>query len=339
MTNLKVGSYLPSFGYDSDDGIDHAARLKQWCVRAEQLGFDSLWVTDHLLRAKNMYRYTWIEPLSTLALAAGLTSRVTLGPGVLLLPLRHPVMLAKEIASLQQISGGRFILGAGTGWYPPEMFAMGTKPAHRGRRTDEVLDAVRKLLAGEPVTFEGEFFSFEDVHIEPSPVHLPVWVGGGSQVAHAESVEKPQLHPRVAKRIAAADGWFTRPSATAEQIAQDWPLVAQAIEANGRSSSDVSIAHGQWLYLTEEDDPRKARELQHQMATEILGDGRSPELLEDSYLFGTLDEVVEQCQWRADLGVEHIIIHPYTDDPAQLELWGSELLPRLKAMTVGPRVA
>lgn len=337
MTNLKVGIYLPSFGY-SDDGIDHAERLKTWCVRAEQLGFDSLWVTDHLLRAKNMYRYTWLEPLGVLALAAGLTSRVTLGPGVLLLPLRHPVLLAKEIASLQQMSGGRFILGAGTGWYPPEMFALGTKPAWRGRRTDEVLAAVRALLAGAPVTFDGEFFTFEDVHIEPSPVSLPVWVGGGSQVVAAESVEQPQLHPRVAQRIATADGWFTRPSATAAQIAEDWPLVAAAIEAAGRSSSDVTIGHGQWLYLTEEDDPIKAREIQHRMAVDVLGDGRSPQTLEDSYLFGTLDEVVEQIRWRADLGVDHLIIHPYTDDPDQLELWASALLPRLKALTVGPRV-
>lgn len=338
MNDLKVGIYLPSFGY-GDDGVDHAERLRIWCVRAEELGFDSLWVTDHMLRAKNMYHYTWIEPMSTLALAAGLTSRVTLGPGVLLLPLRHPVLLAKEIASIQQMSNNRFILGAGTGWYPPEMYAMGTKPADRGKRTDEVLRAVRELLAGEPVTFDGDFFSFEDIHVEPSPVPLPIWVGGGSQVAHAESVEKPRLHPRVAARVAGADGWFTRPSATADQIADDWPLVAAAIESAGRTSSDVIIGHGQWLHLTEENDPARARRIQHQMAGEVLGDGRSPELLEESYLFGTLEEVLAACQRRLDVGVEHLIIHPYTDDPAQLELWGSELLPRLRKLSVGARVA
>lgn len=338
MTDLKVGIYLPSFGYGAD-GIDHAKRLRTWCVRAEELGFDSLWVTDHMLRAKNMYHCTWLEPMSTVALAAGLTSRVTLGPGVLLLPLRHPVLLAKEIASIQQMSNNRFILGAGTGWYPPEMYAIGTKPAHRGKRTDEVLRAVRELLAGESVTFEGDFFSFSDIHVEPSPVPLPVWVGGGSQVAHADSVEKPVLHPRVAARVATADGWFTRPSAAADQIAEDWPLVAAAIQSAGRASSEVVIGHGQWLHLTEEDDPAKARQIQHQIAGEVLGGGRSPDLLEESYLFGTLDEVVAACQRRLDVGVEHLIIHPYTDDPEQLELWGRELLPRLRKLSVGARVA
>lgn len=338
MTELKVGIYLPSFGYGAD-GIDHGERLRRWCVRAEELGFDSLWVTDHMLRAKNMYRYTWIEPMTALSVAAALTRRVTIGPGVLLLPLRHPVLLAKEIASLQQVSGGRFILGAGTGWYPPEMHAMATKPAERGRRTDEVLDVVRQLLAGEPVTHHGEFFSFEDVHIEPSPTYLPVWVGGGTQVAHPDSVEAPRLHPRVARRIAMADGWFTRPSATASDVSTDWPIVAEAIESAGRDPSDVVMAHGQWLHLTKEDDPAKARTIQHQMARDVLGDGRSPDLLEESYLFGTIDEVVESCRQRTEVGVEHLIIHPYTDQPDQLELWGRELLPRLRQLPIGKRPA
>ena len=121
MTNLKVGIYLPSFGY-SKDGIDHAERLRQWCIRAEELGFDSIWVTDHMLRARNMYAYTWIEPLTTLAFAAAVTKKVTLGTGVLLLPLRHPVLLAKTLSSLQQMSNDRFILGAGTGWAKTVLF-------------------------------------------------------------------------------------------------------------------------------------------------------------------------------------------------------------------------
>ncbi len=334
MTMLKVGIYLPSFGYPADDGIDHADRLRRWCTRADELGFDSVWVTDHMLRARNMYAYTWLEPLTTLAFAAAVTSRVTLGTGVLLLPLRQPVLLAKTLASIQQMAGGRLVLGAGTGWYPPEMAAMGVKPSERGRRTDEVLEITRALLAGEPVTYDGRYYAFEDVHIEPSPVPLPVWVGGGSQVTGDQSVEKPELHPRVRDRIVAADGWFSRPSAQPQQVAEDWVLVAQALEDAGRDPDSMVIGHGQWLYLTEEDDPRAARKIQHAMAAEVLGDGRDEEHLERSYLFGTLDEVVEACAQRVEVGVEHLIIHPYTDDPDQLELWGKELLPRLKAMEV-----
>jgi alkanesulfonate monooxygenase len=333
MAQLKVGIYLPSFGY-GDDGIDHAERLRQWCIRAEELGFDSIWVTDHMLRARNMYAYTWIEPLTTLAFAAAVTKKVALGTGVLLMPLRQPVLLAKTIASIQQMSNNRFILGAGTGWYPPEMFAMGTQPKERGKRTDEGLDIVRRLLSGEELTYHGDFYDLENVHIEPSPVPVPVWVGGGSQVTGEQSVEKPELHPRVKARIVEADGWFSRPSAQPQQVADDWKLVHDALVEKGRNPDDVVIGHGQWLHLTEEDDPEAARAIQHRMAAEVLGDGRDEDHLERSYLFGTLDEVVRQCQERVDVGVEHLIIHPYTDDPAQLELWGSELLPKLKAMTV-----
>lgn len=333
MTTLKVGTYLPSFGY-AEDGIDHAYRLKRWCIRAEELGFESIWVTDHMLRARNMYAYTWLEPLTSLAFAAAVTTRIQLGTGVLLLPLRHPVLLAKTMASLQQMSNNRFILGAGTGWYPPEMAAMGTQPRERGRRTDEVLHIARRLMSGEELTFHGDFYDLEQVHVEPSPKPLPVWVGGGSQVPGDQSVEKPVLNPRVKARIADADGWFSRPSARPEQVAEDWKLVAEALVENGRNPDDMVLGHGQWLHLTEEDSPGAARQIQHRMAAEVLGDGREEELLERSYLFGTLDEVVAQVQERVDVGVEHIIIHPYTDDPAQLELWGSELLPRLTALDV-----
>lgn len=334
MTQLRVGIYLPSFGYSSHDGMDHAERLRRWCIRAEALGFDSIWVTDHMLRARNMYAYTWLEPITTLAFAAGVTKRVTLGTGVLLLPLRQPVLLAKMMASLQQMSNDRFILGAGTGWYHPEMLAMGALPKERGRRTDEVLDIARRLMAGEELSYQGSFYSLDSVRIEPSPSPLPVWIGGGSQVSGEQSVEKPQLNPRVKARIAAADGWFSRPSAEPQQIADDWTLVAEALEGNGRKPEEVAIAHGQWLHLTEEDNSTRARDIQHAMAGEVLGHGRDRELLERSYLFGTLEEVVAQCQQRVDVGVEHLIIHPYTDDPDQLELWGNQLLPHLKAMQV-----
>lgn len=336
MPQLKVGTYLPNFAYDADDGVDHAERLRTWIVRAEQYGFDSIWVTDHLLRARDMYARTWLEPLSTLAWAAALTARVTLGPGVLLLPLRQPVLLAKEVATLQRLSKGRLILGAGTGWFPAEFAAVGTRREERGPRTDEVLELVRRLLAGETVTYEGRFYQLAETLVEPSPVPLPVWVGGGSQAAHPDSVEKPELAPRVARRIARADGWFTRPSALPEQIVDDWRRLQPYLAEAGRRPEELEIAHGQWLHLTEETHHARALAVQHRVAEQIVGTGRGRDLLEQTYLFGTLEEVVAACAARAAVGVQHLILHPYTDDPAQIGLWGRELLPRLKAFDVAP---
>lgn len=333
VQRLKVGTYLPNFAYD-DDGIDHADRLRYWITHAEEVGFASIWVTDHLLRARNMYARTWLEPLSSLAFAAAITRRVALGPGVLLLPLRQPVLLAKELASLQRLAAGRLILGAGTGWFPTEFEAVGAQRSERGHRTDEVLDLVRRLLAGETVTHDGRFYSARELQIEPSRVPLPVWVGGGSQAPHPDSVEKPILNPAVARRIAGADGWFSRPSALPEQIAEDWRQLQSYIQAAGRRPEQIVIGSGQWVHLTEEDSHARALEIQHRMAADILGTGRSIDLLEESYLFGTIDEVVAACKERADAGVEHLILHPYTDDSAQIDLWGRKLLPRLTALVV-----
>lgn len=331
---LKIGIYLPNFAYDHDDGIDHAERLRYWITGAEAAGIDSIWVTDHLLRASNMYGRTWIEPIVSLSFAASLTRRALLGPGVLLLPLREPVLLAKMVASLQQLSNGRFIFGVGTGWYPGEFEAVGRRKEDRGALTDEVLELVRKLLAGGEVTHHGRFFSINNVRVEPSPMPLPVWVGGGSQLAHPGSVEKPRLAKAVARRIAAADGWFVRPTAEAEQIVEDWERLQPYIAEAGRQPHEIEIGHGQLLHLTEEGVRERALDEQHRVAQEVLGTERSREQLERSYLFGTLDEIVTNCAYRLAAGVQHLILHPLTDDPAQLDLWIRELFPRLRALPV-----
>ena len=332
---MKIGTWLPNFGYDDNDGIDHTARLKHWIKRSEELGLESIFVTDHMLRARNMYSRTWLEPITSLAFAAGLTEKVLIGPGVLLLPLRNPVMLAKECVSMQKLCSGRFILGVGTGWFDKEFEAMGTHKSERGRRTDEVLEIVVRLAAGEELTFDGEFYQVENLQIEPSPVKLPIWVGGGSQAGHKDSVEKPVMHPKVATRIARyADGWFTRPTALSYQIKDDWKQLKPYFEKEQRDQSKLEIIHGQWLHLTKETDHDKALEAQYKVGRDIFGTGRAPDLLEQTYMFGTNDEIFENLRERAQAGVSHFIFHPWTDDPEQLEMWNSEMIPRLRELEV-----
>jgi hypothetical protein len=106
------------------------------------------------------------------------------------------------------------------------------------------------------------------------------------------------------------------------------------LQEAGKKPSELVFAHGQWVHVTEEDRHDRAAEIQHAAAVNILGTNRPRELLEMEYLFGTVDEIMANLRHRVQAGVEHLILHPYTDDPAQLELWGRELLPRLKAMDV-----
>lgn len=149
---------------------------------AEEAGLDSVWVPDHVLRVFGPV----LDPLTALAFLAGSTSRIKLGTSVLVLPYRHPVALANVTSTLDVLSGGRFVLGAGAGWNAAEFEALGMSVGERGRRTDEILDCLQVLWSGEESSFSGRFYSFSDAQIGTSPTTPggpPVLVGGKSEAA------------------------------------------------------------------------------------------------------------------------------------------------------------
>src|SRR5215208_4191645 len=146
-TQVKFGVFLPSY-IQGEPQDQHARRLRDFARHAEELGFDSLWITDHIVTAHRFYRVGWLDALMTLSHVAAVTERVRLGTSILILPLRQPTVLAKQISTLDMLAGHRFIFGIGTGWYGPEFEACGVHKSERGGRTDEVLDATLALLAG-----------------------------------------------------------------------------------------------------------------------------------------------------------------------------------------------
>jgi probable F420-dependent oxidoreductase len=179
----RFGVFLPSYIWEGD-GTERAKGIIEFAKRVEDLGFDSVFITDHLLAAKRFYAVSFLEPLAALALVAGATQRIKLGTSILILPLRNPVMLAKQTATLQFLSQNRLILGVGVGWFPPEFEAVGVSKSDRGRRADEILDIMLPAWEGDTVTYKGDFYEVEDVYVEPLPSHPPkLWVGGGSQLA------------------------------------------------------------------------------------------------------------------------------------------------------------
>jgi alkanesulfonate monooxygenase SsuD/methylene tetrahydromethanopterin reductase-like flavin-dependent oxidoreductase (luciferase family) len=133
-------------------------RLRELAQTAEELGYDSIWAGDHI-----SYRNPILDIVVALATFAAATDRITIGSGILLLPLRHPSVVAKEFASLDHVSGGRVIIGVGVGGESAKDFeAVGVDPRERGARTDEAMRALRELFRGR-ASFSGRFFSFEDV--------------------------------------------------------------------------------------------------------------------------------------------------------------------------------
>jgi len=171
---------LPNYGAGSSpDGIRRVAEA------AEELGFHSVWATEHLIvgpDAIDPYGRVY-APLVTLAWIAGWTERVALGTSIVLVPLHHPVHLAKEVATLQELARRRVLLGVGMGWHEPEYEFMGVPFERRGRRGDQVIRVMRALWSGER-DYDGDLWSFHDATSEPLPSPQPeIWVGGSSDHA------------------------------------------------------------------------------------------------------------------------------------------------------------
>jgi probable F420-dependent oxidoreductase len=199
---VHFGVILPNFGQDSSpDSIRRTVEL------ADELGFDSVWTTEHIIvgpEALDPYGRVY-DPLVTLGWIAGWTERIGLGTSIVLVPLHHPIHLAKEIATLQELSGGRFTLGVGVGWHEDEYDFMGVEFRGRGRRADEAIRLMQALWGGER-DFNGELWSFEGATFEPLPKPVPeIWVGGSSDRA-------------VRRALELGDAWHPSRSGDAERV-------------------------------------------------------------------------------------------------------------------------
>jgi len=206
---MQFGIHLPQIGRKA--GPEAIRRAAQ---QAEALGYDDVWVNDHLaVPADAPYppSPSFYEPVITLTWAAAATERVRLGTSVLVLPLRHPVHLAKELATLDLLSGGRLILGAGVGWLEGEFQALGVPATERGARTDESIELLRRCWHDDPIDYQGRKVPtrMEKIRTLPQPGRrIPIWIGGISAQAvdraarlgdgwHAIRLSPEELRPTV----------------------------------------------------------------------------------------------------------------------------------------------
>jgi len=230
-------------------GIGTGARpevIRAVAVAAEAAGFATLWWGEHVVlvdRPSSRYPYSadgriavpaaadWLDPLLGLSFIAAVTTTIGLATGVLLLPEHHPVVSAKQAATLDVLSDGRLTLGIGIGWSAEEFAALGVPFAGRGRRTAEYVAAMRTLWADDVASFSGEFTRFEAVRVNPKPVHgrrIPVVIGGNSDAA--------------LERVAAfGDGWYGF-NLPAEAVAGRVAALAEQCARRGRSLRELSVA-------------------------------------------------------------------------------------------------
>jgi len=316
---MKFGVFLPSFMIPGRER-SHPDDVRRFARGAEELGFDSLWITDHIITAHRFYRVSWLDALITLAHVAAVTEEVKLGTSVLILPTRQPAVLAKQVATLHYLSGHRYIYGVGTGWYGPEFEACGVHKSERGARTDEVLDATMALFAGPDVRFHGKFYDLDGVTVEPHLDPLPpLWAAGGSQLPHEASPEASTMNPNVLRRIVQADGWIARPTCPPELIESDLQLISAARAGAGRIGP-FTIAHENFTWIEESGTADEVRAVQQARFGDVVSDERPWEYIDAVYMSGTVEQIQTKVQARIDAGVAYLMLHTLTADPAQLEL-------------------
>ena len=285
---MRLGALVQNFAGFPESGLGARACVGV-AIRAEAAGLDSVWVTDHIVLPaerharyphdeSGSFPYTWdqdiFEPLTLLGALAAATTRVQLGTAVLVIPYRHPLTTAKMLATIDDLAGGRVVLGAGVGWLRDEFDALGLgdEYARRGALTEEALGAMRVAWTGDaPVSFDGRDVSFRDVGTFPHPPgHLPVWIGGKGEQALRRAV-----------RI--GDGYFAI-SSSPELLGDEVRRLRELASDAGRDPDELTVALIDGIAFT--DRP--------------LGADRPP-------LWGTPEQVAEGLDAYRRAGLDHLV--------------------------------
>jgi alkanesulfonate monooxygenase len=283
--------------------------------RAEDLGFESLWAWDHVLLGVEP-SFPIVDSIAMLAAVAARTSRVKLGTGVLVLPLRNPVVAAKQLGSLDLISGGRLVLGVAAGWYAREFDAVGVPFKQRGRQFERNLDILLRLWTQDRVTLKVDEFNLREAVMVPRTAQRPrppVLVGG-----YVDAVLK--------RAGTVGDGWLTY-FYTPESFTRNWEKVKDYARAAGRDPGALTATNQLAVYVGDS-RAQTAAEMRHWLTTEWDTAGWSESTVEHA-VHGSPAECVEQLRAHVATGVHRIILIPYRYRPDQVERIAKEVLPRL----------
>jgi probable F420-dependent oxidoreductase len=240
-TGIQFGANIFGVGALADPAtLGEVARL------AEQLGYHSVFVADHVIMPRALaskYPYSrdggfpydpdrnWLDPMVALGFLAGRTTAIRIGTSVAVLPMRHPIVTAKQVATADHLSGGRVIFGVGIGWMAEEFALLGESFSDRGRRMDEYLELVKTLWTETNPTFAGQYFQVKDCAITPKPVqkpHVPLWIGGDSPAAL-----------RRAARF--GDAWHSAGTSLAD-LPGKLRILDEALDAAGRRREDLLVS-------------------------------------------------------------------------------------------------
>ncbi len=284
---MKLGYSIPS-----NRGFTDAGALIDLAVLAENLGLDSVWASEHLFHsayiAERLGNLPYFDPLTILTAAAMRTKRVRLGTSVLVLPWHDPPRLGKVVATLDHLSGGRVDLGVGVAMTEDEFVNLGVDFKTRGKRTDEVLGALKALWTQETPEFQGDFYRYGGLKFSPKPLqkpYPPILIGGSSMAA-------------LRRIVRYGDGWHTLRQ-TPNQVAETLPKLKDMMEAAGRDPSGLRVSISVGLTF---DGPASSRPPRDQIN-----------------LKGAPQDIAETILAFADAGVDECVVSVASLDKAEHE--------------------
>jgi probable F420-dependent oxidoreductase len=281
---------------------------------AEALGFDSLWVGDHIA-----FHVPLLESLSLISFLAGATERVLLGTGVYLLPLRHPTLAAKAAATADVLSGGRLLFGVGVGGeYPPEFEASGVPVRERGARMDEAIPLLRRLWTEERVAHEGKHYRFGPISPAPKPVQPggpPVWIGGRA--------------PTAMRRAGLLGDGYVSTMTSPERYRSNLELVAK--HAGDQDRKIARFGSGALLFTVLDQSYERAAGTAGDMLSRVYN-RPFHDAARKYCLLGRPEDILEQMSTFARAGVRHFLLASLTASAGFASEVAKQILPELPGL-------
>lgn len=309
LKEVKFGLMLP--GYVSVTKSPPSKRILEFARTAERLGFESLWTSDvTTVRASRSY----LEPLLTLCFVASVTSKVRLGTSVLVLPLINPVLLAKEVATMNYLFPGRIVLGVGIGHFKGEMNAVSIPFHERGERTEEALKILRMLWSGDKVSYHGKYYAFDEASI-----------GLRGEKGYPRILMGGKVDRALKRTALLGDGWIGAAYNTTPQVYRD---CADKIKAYAKSAGR-NLTGFEWVvsgYTYSSTSKETALKESVAYFKELYGGAPPPDVGAVS-IMGSPKDCVKDIESKVRAGAETIILILLAKEDEQMELFSNEVIP------------
>ena len=307
-STVPCGIAIPQV-FTGGEPVDMAL-VRDFVARAEALGYDSLWVQEQIIGQAPV-----LEPLALLGYAAAVTSGIRLGTAVVITTTRNPVLLAKQFATVDAMSGGRLIAGIALGGRPADYALLDGPSSHRVGHFREGLRLMRALWSQETVDFDGRFWQLESAWIAPRPVQqpLPVWFGG----RHPDQLRRAVDH---------GDGWMGAGSTTTAQFSEHVRILRRRMDERGRDPATFPIAKR--VYVALDDDRARAEgRLRHWFGERYAP---RPQLGPQVSVWGSAAQCVEGLQDVLDAGAGMLMLNHVFDHVEHVDALAEEVIPHLE---------